>query len=327
MRVLVTGSSGYIGSVLTRLLISRGHEVRGVDTNEFGDHAPPQVETIVGDIRYPLPAWFEGVDAVCHLAGLSNDPTSDFRPDYAQDVNVAGTYSMGLAAVCSNIQRFTFASSASIYDFADPSSWPEVQDEESVVEPMGSYSTTKFDAELELLGLSVSFKNFCPTILRQATVYGDSPRMRFDLVVNTMTRAALQNGVIQLHGKQKTWRPLISVENVALAHAKAIEAPLEVVGGRTFNVSEGDFTIDEVAYRVSRAAQASLIDAKVETVDMPEGRRIRNYRMSTKAWESEFGHFSPTISASVRDMISRWRRKADLFDPIYENMATMAAHA
>lgn len=329
MRVLVTGGQGYIGSVLVPLLVARGHQVRVLDTEEFGRHCPPMVEQIRGDIRDSAEheEWFDGVEAICHLAGLSNDPTSDFRPTYAVDVNVMGTAALAATAVECGISRFTFASSASIYDRSDTSDCPELQHEGSKVIPMGSYSVTKFQAEVVLHDLAQQYPKFKPTILRQATVYGRSPRMRFDLVVNTMTRAAISNGVIQVHGAKNTWRPLISVQHVALAHAQAIEAYLSVAGGRTFNVGEGNFTIYGVAFNAAETIRKFGLPVDIDVIPAPSDRRARNYRMSTLEWYAVFGQFPNHIDSEVAGIVQSWKGRPDLFDPIYENMAWMGAKA
>ena len=197
--VVVTGGAGYIGSVLVLMLVEQGWKVRVVDRLYWGERplAPllDQIELYQQDVRDMRDDVLEGVDAVIHLAGLSNDPTAEMNPEANHQMNAVATRRIAEACKRMGVQRLSYGSSCSIYDGlpAGP-----VYDENAEVQPKGAYATSKYEGELALL--EHAGDDFSPIILRQGTVYGPSPRMRFDLVVNTFVRAAVQNGELQLHG-------------------------------------------------------------------------------------------------------------------------------
>jgi nucleoside-diphosphate-sugar epimerase len=225
MRILVTGGGGYIGSVLIRKLIERGHEPVILDRMFFGDESIKGYEcmTIREDIRNFRDEWLDGIAGVIHLAGLSNDPTSDYKPHANHQMNVVATKNLVKACIKKNIRRFTFASSASIYDeqkhYGDGP--PPMRKEQDIVSPRGAYSCSKYEAE-NIIKDAFS-PDFCAAVFRQGTVYGYSPRMRFDLVVNTFVKDALTKGKITLHDGGSMWRPLIDVDDVANCHIDALE--------------------------------------------------------------------------------------------------------
>jgi nucleoside-diphosphate-sugar epimerase len=195
-RILVTGGGGYIGSVLVPMLLGRGYQVRVFDRLYFGeaplDGVRHRIELILGDIRHLDPAVLEGVDAVIHLASLSNDPTGFFSRDATHSVNYEGSIKLARACRESGISRFTFASSCSVYGFHPESILTEV-DEAS---PQSEYARSKLDADIELQKMADG--SFCPVILRQATVFGFSPRMRWDLVVNAFVMHAFKGGALEV---------------------------------------------------------------------------------------------------------------------------------
>lgn len=222
MKVAVTGGAGYIGCWLTRLLCNDGHDVTVIERSLFPsgvqaikDGWAGSVEYVDLDIRNIKAEHLNGFDAVCHLAGLSNDPTADFSPVLNQELNVEATKSIGTAVVEAGVGMLTFASSASIYGFSADKQITE----EYPVAPQSGYAKSKYDAELALL----STNGLKPVIFRQATVGGWSPRMRWDLVVNTMTLSALKTGKINVHAGGEASRPLIDVRDVAAAHMVALK--------------------------------------------------------------------------------------------------------
>jgi nucleoside-diphosphate-sugar epimerase len=309
MRVLVTGGAGYIGVVLSRQLLDAGHEVTVVDRLFWG-RKPLEgldVRIISGDLRVFDAGWLDGIEAVCHLGGLSNDPTAEYNTAANWQMNAVATERLVAACKASGIRRFTFASSASIYD-SDASSQelsrsPVMCDESTVVAPRGAYSISKKYAEDVLLG--AVDESFCPVIFRQGTVYGYSPRMRFDLVVNTFLKDAVVLRRLFLHGGGWMWRPLVDVEDVARVHVLALDAPLETIRGQIFNVLEENYQIRQLAMLV--AGSLSLLDPpiRVDLHEAPLPTLVRNYRMSNAKLSKALG-FTPsrTVLESLQSMIA-----------------------
>lgn len=329
MNVLVTGGAGYIGSVLVRQLLARGHSVLVVDSFRFGgeslrgilDAASPEMQhgqmlrTMQGDIREPQPEWFAGIDAVVHLAGFSNDPTADADPVLNHEVNVTGTRRIAEAAIAAGIATFTFGSSASVYD-QGKLDFGKSADEHDDVQPIGAYSISKYRAELILLNLAEKNHAFRPVIFRQATVFGQSPRMRYDLVVNAMVRDAVRKGTIQVHGEQMLWRPLIEVEALARLHVIAVEAG--TFGPCTVNAVGGNYTVSDLAMIV-----AGVTGAIAHVVPMPEGRRVRNYRCSTDRLLVLFGPGAGFASVKSSAAHMAGLVPEDAYDARFENIAAM----
>jgi nucleoside-diphosphate-sugar epimerase len=191
--VLITGGAGYIGAVLTPMLLDRGYRVRVLDRLYWG-RSPlagyeDRVELLHGDVREVDAAALAGVDAVVHLAGLSNDPTAEWAPEANWQMNALATERLADACLAAGVHRLTYGSSCSVYDGLPAGT---VYDERAEVQPRGAYSTSKHYGELRLI--ERAGPGFCPVILRQGTVYGYSPRMRYDLVVNTFLKDALSRG-------------------------------------------------------------------------------------------------------------------------------------
>ena len=212
MKVLVSGGAGYIGSVLIQELLGRGYAVKVFDKMYFGKkHLEnggygSRIEFVQGDIRNFDASILNDVGAVIHLAGLSNDPTAEFNPKANMEMNCNGTNVLAEACIEKGVCKFTYASSASVYDKGLIGE-NELLNEESKVEPIAAYSQSKYLGERILLDLSEKNDRFCPVILRQGTVYGQSPRMRYDLVVNTMVKNAFINGRMKVFCGGMQWRP------------------------------------------------------------------------------------------------------------------------
>lgn len=331
MRVLVTGGAGYIGTVLCRQLVEAGHEVAVVDRFFWGREplAGLDVRTISGDVRDLDDAWLDEVDAVCHFAGLSNDPTAEYNSEANWQMNAVATERLVAACKRRGIGRFTFASSASLYDrettAADLARTPIMCDESTPLEPRGAYSISKRYAEEAVLASAGD--GFAPVIFRQGTVYGFSPRMRFDLVVNTFIKDALLFRKLYLHGGGWMWRPLVDVEDVARVHVLALEAPPEAIRGQVFNVMEENYQIRQLAMLVagSLALLNPPIRVDLEETDLPN--LVRNYRMSNAKLSAALD-FTPsrTVLQSIEDMLRRLPiAKIDTFgDPRYYNIRWMS---
>ena len=234
MRVLVTGHNGYIGTVLVPMLLERGHRVVGLDTNYFAaclyTGELPVVETIEKDIRDVEAADVAGLDAVIHLAGLSNDPLGDYRPHLTEDINEKAAIRLARLAKAAGVRRFLFASSCSNYGAGGA----DFLDEDAAFNPVTPYGVSKVKVEAALHSLADA--DFSPTYLRASTAYGLSPLIRFDLVINNLTAWALTTGLVYLKSDGTPWRPVVHVADIALAYVAALEAPREVVHGQAFNV-------------------------------------------------------------------------------------------
>jgi nucleoside-diphosphate-sugar epimerase len=309
MRVLVTGGAGYIGAVLCRQLLEAGHAVVVLDRLFWGRKPLDglDVEIVAGDLRAFDDTWLAGIDAVCHLGGLSNDPTAEYNTAANWQMNALGTERLVAACKAHGIRRFTFASSASIYD-SEASSHelarsPVMCDETTIVAPRGAYSLSKKFAEDVILREAGG--DFAPVIFRQGTVYGYSPRMRFDLVVNTFLKDAIVQRRLFLHGGGWMWRPLVDVEDVAAVHVAALAAPLDAIRGQIFNVLEENYQIRQLAMLV--AGSLSLLDPpiRVDLREAPLPSLVRNYRMSNAKLSTALG-FTPsrTVLESITAMIA-----------------------
>src|SRR3989338_1472864 len=241
--VLLTGGMGYVGSVLTRLLLEQGYNVRILEKFIFGldsikeiiNH--PDLEIVIGDIidKEDLGKFFEveNIYAVIHLAGLVGDPACAININKTMEVNYIAT--LNLVRFCreKRIQRFIFASSCSVYGASNH----EILNEDSALNPISLYSETKIDAEKNIL--SFSDPSFRPTILRFATLYGDSYRMRFDLVINYLTGRLFHEGNGKIFGGDQ-WRPFIHVKDIARAIGFVLKKDIGEVGNQIFNVGSSD---------------------------------------------------------------------------------------
>ncbi len=294
MQVLVTGGAGYIGSVLVRRLLLRGHKVRLLDRLYWGlgpiNDVIDNLEVIHADIREIQDQWFQGVDSVIHLAGLSNDPTANFDPTANWEMNAQATADVAAACRRTGVRRLVFGSSCSLYD-----SLPDgaVYDEDAPIAPRGPYAESKRFGEEALLELAGA--DLCPVILRQGTVYGFSPRMRFDLVVNTFVKDALSRGQLQLHGGGSMWRPLVDVQDAADVQIACIEAREEDVCGQIFNVVQDNYQVRDLADLVAESVGRYRDQVKISVA--PEPPLVRNYRCSSEKLFQTLG-VRPSRSAS-----------------------------
>jgi nucleoside-diphosphate-sugar epimerase len=262
--ILVTGGAGYVGSVLVRELLALGERVRVVDTLWFDNPFPPheRLEVIQGDLRRPEASWLTGVDAVIHLAGLSNDPTADFAPELNSESNVYATRQLAELAAAEARRhdrpiRYLFASTCSVY-YA-PANADEanvtVMTEDMPIAPTAYYSKTKRLAEVELLRIADSNPLFVPVLLRKGTIFGLAPRMRFDLVVNVFTLHAWRTQQLTVHGHGEAWRPLLHIRDAADAYIHLLSAPVEKVRGEAFNLVHKNYRVLELAHWVAEVVE------------------------------------------------------------------------
>jgi nucleoside-diphosphate-sugar epimerase len=275
MRVLATGTEGYVGALLPGILVASGHEVVGVDTGyyasaELYEDAPRAFERVSEDIRSLQSKHFEGVDAVVHLAELSNDPLGQLLPDITYEVNHRGSVHVASLAKAAGVERFVYASSCSIYGVADQ----EVVDEESPVAPQTAYAECKTFVERDLRALADD--SFSPTFLRFATAYGASPRIRFDVVLNNLAGLAWTTGEITMESDGTPWRPLVHVRDMCGAVAAALEAPRENVHSEVLNVGApgANYRIKDIAEIVGEVFEGCEISIGATSPDN------RSYRVS-----------------------------------------------
>lgn len=276
MKVLVTGGAGYIGSVLVPRLISLGHNVRVLDTLWFGSTLPKECEVITGNICKFEDKWLDGIEAVVHLAATSNDPMAEFDPFVNYVINASATAMLVEKFRAKNINKVVVASSCSVYGFAHDRTFTESEPST----PTFPYGISKLMSEKAIACLTDY--RFNPVILRKGTIGGYSPRMRFDLVVNTMTKFALTRGKITVNNPN-LWRPIVDVRDVAEAYVCALNKDT----GGAFNIIEGNYTILEIANQVADALE-KLGKTKPQ-IDVLNIEDLRSYKASAERAEYVLG--------------------------------------
>jgi nucleoside-diphosphate-sugar epimerase len=265
-KVLVTGNEGYIGCVLTETLIKRGYEVTGLDLGIFKDiqFIPKEIKPhhqIYKDIRDIKRQDLKGIDAVIHLAALCNDPLGNLNPEATIEINYKASVNLAKLAKIEGVKRFLFASSCSMYGISKQ----EFVTEEADLNPQTPYAESKILAEKEISQLADD--KFSPIFLRQATVFGVSPRMRLDLVVQNLVAYGYLFGVITILSDGTPWRPLIHIQDVADAFCLLLEVPRELIHNQAFNVGHKDnnVQIKTIAKMVQSMIPNSKIEIKNET--------------------------------------------------------------
>jgi nucleoside-diphosphate-sugar epimerase len=256
MKVLVTGGAGYIGSVLSRALLERGHDVTCLDRFFFGTESVKEIAEKITLVKADI-RWFEsqilrGIDAVIDLASLSNDPSGELDPEKTLEINHRGRARVAALSKKQGVKKYVLASTCSVYGFQEGT-----LTEESTLNPLTTYAKANVLAEKEVLPLAD--KSFSVTALRQATVYGFSPRMRFDLAVNGMVLGFFKNGKIPIMRDGDQWRPFVHVKDTSNAFIAVLESDNELVNGQVFNVGS-----DEQNFQVF-----SLAKLVAESIDLP----------------------------------------------------------
>ena len=326
-KILVVGGAGYIGCVLVEELLAKGYSVRILDRLFFGKEPArsflDRVELIVDDMRDFSESYAEDCEAVINVGGLSNDPTAEFNPRANEQMNTHASIRVAELAKRAGVPRMIFASSASIYDRGVGEATRDVLlDEEAPVEPKAAYATSKLAAERGILALADA--GFSPVAFRQGTVFGFSPRMRYDLVVNAFVKDALSTGALHVFYGGAMWRPLIEVRDVARAYVSALECDRETIGGQVFNLAGDNFRISELALRTQLALSKLGVDARLD-VDLSY-RMVRSYRISSQKIQRALG-FAPRVSVeeSVANMVEQIRARGmtDFSHPRYSNIEWM----
>src|SRR5262245_14456493 len=292
MRILLTGHRGFIGAVMAPMLRAANHEVVGMDVDlyrgcDFGG-SPSEIASIDRDIRDARPADLAGFDAIIHLAALSNDPLGDLDAELTLNVNYRATVALARLARDAGASRFLFSSSCSNYGAASD----RLLDEDAPFNPVTPYGVSKVRAEQELLQLASD--EFSPVLLRSATAYGVSPRLRCDIVLNNLTAHAVATGKVLIKSDGSPWRPIVHVEDICRAFIAVLEAPRDAIHAEAFNVGrpEENYRVRELAEIVRDTVPGCELefagDASPDT---------RNYRVDCSKIARVLPNFAPQWTA------------------------------
>ncbi len=292
LKILVSGNLGYIGTVLTKNLIHQGHQVIGLDSGYFRNCClSPVVENfaqIFKDIRDVDYLDVAGIDAIIHLAGLSNDPLGELLPGLTEEINFMSTMKLALLGREAGVKRFIYASSQSMYGVSGTDE--ELDEDLSKKNPVTAYAKTKWDAELELGKLETNSFVICS--FRPSTVFGVSPRLRCDIVFNNLVACAYTTKKIEIKSDGTPWRPVVHIQDVCAAFIAGVIAPKELIAGRSFNVGipDGNFTVRQLAEAAQRAVPDSEIIFTGEHTNDSRTYRVSFARILTELKD----YFSPT---------------------------------
>ena len=305
MKVLVTGQLGYIGVEMVPALRAAGHEVVGLDTglyNECDFTAPPdEVPNIDVDMRDITPEHLKGIDAVMHLAALSNDPLGDLDKQLTYDINLHGSIKLAEAAKKAGVKRFIFSSSCSLYGAGGG----DFLDENAAFNPVTPYGESKIKVEQALH--SLANENFSPTYMRNATAYGVSRRLRADIVVNNLTGYALTTGKVLLQSDGTPWRPLVHIGDIIQGFIATLQAPRESVHNQAFNIGRTaeNYQIRQVANLVAEVVPNCEVSfASGASAD------IRDYRVSFAKAETKLPGYKPkwTVRAGIEELYNAYKK-------------------
>jgi nucleoside-diphosphate-sugar epimerase len=312
MKLLVAGGAGYIGTSLIPRLLDRGYQVDVVDLFWFGNNLPAQVGIIHKDIFDLTVEDLQPYDQVIFLAGLSNDPMAEFAPGKNFIFNAAAPAYLAYTAKKANIKRYVYASTCSVYGHTGD----EIFDETRAVNSSYPYGISKHQGEQAAIQLSN--ETFSVIALRLGTVSGYSPRMRFDLLINTMFKNAVREHTITLNNPL-IWRPILAIEDAVAAFIRAIETDYKISG--IFNIASGNYTVAAVADSV-RESVKEFLGLKVD-LNVKHVQDFRNYRVSTaKASDVLAFHAAGDVKSIVRNLVDNMDRFKDWDNPLYSNIQT-----
>lgn len=307
MKILVTGTEGYLGSLLAPVLLEEGHELIAVDAGFYKAgwlyHGVAQTpRTLVKDIRQITRDDLAGVEAVVHMAELSNDPTGELAPKITYEINHAGSVRLAEMAKAAGVTRFVYMSSCSVYGIASA----DFLTEESPLNPQTAYAICKTMVERDLPPLADD--NFSPTFLRNATAYGASPRMRFDIVLNNLAGLAWTTREIKLVSDGTPWRPLVHALDIAQAIIRVLRAPREKIHNQIFNVGDTshNYTVKEIAEIVGEVFPGCRVTFGAQGADN------RSYRVSFDKIRDQLPGFACAWNA---------RRGAEQLRAVFEQIA------
>lgn len=312
MKLFIAGGGGYIGSALIPRLLDRGYNVDVIDLFWFGDYLPQEVLRIKKDIFNLTEEDLKKYDQVIFLAGLSNDPMAEYNPSKNFIYNAAAPSYLAYIARRSGVKRYIYASSCSVYGYMAN----QLCDESSPTISHYPYGISKLQGEQA--ALKMQDQDFSVICLRQGTVSGYSPRMRLDLIVNTMFRTAIQTHNITINNPS-IWRPILSIQDTISAYIRAIEANNEISG--IFNITSGNYTIGEVADIVRNVMEEKL-NLKIG-LDVHHKQDLRNYKVSIEK-AKEILSFTPrhSVESIVEDLIRNREKFKDLDNPRHYNIQT-----
>lgn len=327
MRVLMTGHLGYIGTVAVPMFLEAGHEVVGLDSDlyrncTFGPSAgaAQDIPHLSVDIRDVEPDMFSGFDAVVHYAALSNDPLGNLDPELTYEINYRATVDLARAAKKAGVSRFVFSSSCSNYGAAGDN----FIDETGAFNPVTPYGRSKVMAEKDLKKLAD--ERFSPTLMRSATAYGVSPRLRFDLVLNNLTAWAFTTGDILLKSDGTPWRPIVHIEDIARAFLAVIESPREKVHLEAFNV--GSTAENYRILELAKIVEETVPNTKIRFSE-GAGPDLRCYRVNCDKLSAVFPKAKPQWTArkgaqQLYEAIKSIGLKADDFEGVrYQRVAQL----
>ncbi len=310
MRILVAGGAGYIGSTLIPRLLERGYEIDVVDLFWFGDHLPKEVTRIKKDIFDLTAKEMEAYEQVIFLAGLSNDPMAEFSPGKNFVSNAAAPAYLGFIAKQAGVRRYIYASSCSVYGYTED----KLYDETAPAISNYPYGISKLQGEQAVLAMAD--ENFSFIALRQGTVSGYSPRMRLDLIVNTMFKSAMLEQTITVNNPA-IWRPILCIHDAATAYIRAIEAHPSISG--IFNVASANYTVGEVGDLVKSGVEENM-DMEVK-LNIKHIQDYRNYKVSIDKARRVLS-YKPRydIEDIVKDLINNYDKFKDMENPNYYNI-------
>lgn len=313
MKLLIAGGAGYIGSVLIPKLLDRGYKVDVVDLFWFGNHLPEETGIVHKDIFDLVTSDLQGYDQVIFLAGLSNDPMAEYSPSKNFIYNAAAPAYLAYVAKKAGVRRYVYASSCSVYGYTDN----ELFDENRPVSSSYPYGISKLQGEQAVMNLADD--KFSVISLRKGTVSGFSPRMRLDLIINTMFKCAVRDRNITINNPS-IWRPILGIEDAANAYIRAVEASESITG--TFNIASANYTVGEVGDLV-RDAVEQLLGIQVR-LTIKHVQDYRNYKVST-AKASNVLSFHPThdVKSIVANLAQNIVKFQDWDNPEYYNILTL----
>ena len=324
MHVLVTGDRGYLGTVMVPMLRAAGHSVVGLDTGFFADcvlgPAPDDAPRVPRDLRDVTPEDLTGIDAVIHLAALSNDPLGELAPDITFDINHHASVRLAKAAKDAGVQRFLYASTCSVYGAAGDG----LVSEDAPLRPLTPYAVSKVRVEDDVAALADS--GFVPAFLRNATAFGFSPRLRADIVLNNLVGHAVLTGEVKVLSDGTPWRPLVHAQDIARAFLACLDAPADAIDRLAFNVGseENNLTVAQIA----EAAAAAVPGSKV-VITGESGPDPRSYRVDFALAREKLGYRAEwSVGAGAQELYDAYTAHgltAEAFGARYTRLARLQA--
>lgn len=315
MKLLIAGGAGYVGSVLIPKLLERGYKVDVVDLFWFGNHLPAQAGILNKDIFQLSAEDLEAYQQVIFLAGLSNDPMAEYSPSKNFIFNAAAPAYLAYIAKIAKVKRFIYASSCSVYGYTEN----ELYDEDRPVASMYPYGISKLQGEQAAMQLIDD--SFSVISLRKGTISGYSPRMRFDLIINTMFKTAMKDHVITVNNPS-IWRPILSIEDAVTAYIRAVEANQSISG--IFNIASGNYTVGEIGDLVKSAIEERLpvrLDLCIKHL-----QDFRNYKVSTEKAKNVLSfHPGCDLKSIVGSLVDNMDKYEGWSNPLYSNMESFRA--